>query len=140
MIRVVGDTNIIVSSFFWGGLPRMLLDAARSKRCQLITTEELIVELIDVLSRPKFAGNLAGIGETEDTLIDDDFRALVEVVEPAMIPPVILDDPDDDLLIACAIGGAADYIVSGDHHLLDLGTYKNIKIGTVREFLETELE
>lgn len=114
----------------------MLLDAARGKRCRLVTTEELIAELSDVLARPKFAGRLAQIGETVETLLNEDYRALVEVVEAAPIESAILADPDDDLLIACAIGGRADYIVSGDHHLLDLGAYQDIKIRTVRDFLD----
>ncbi|MCC6457132.1 MAG: putative toxin-antitoxin system toxin component, PIN family [Caldilineaceae bacterium] len=136
MIRAVIDTNIIVSAFFWGGLPRAALNAARTKRCRMITTENLIDELKDVISRPRFVKRLAQIGETVDSLLENDYRALVEVVEPAQIEPVILDDPDDDALIACALGGAADYIISGDHHLLDLGEYQSIKIWTVNRFLE----
>jgi putative PIN family toxin of toxin-antitoxin system len=140
VIRTVCDTNIIVSALFWGGLPRMILDAARAKRCQLIATEELIAELADVLSRAKFIEEFERLGTTPDSLIEDGYRVLVEVVQPAEIEPVVLDDPDDDLLIFCALGGKADYILSGDHHLLDLGTYQNIKIMTIREFLETILE
>lgn len=62
------------------------------------------------------------------------------MVEPAKIEPIIVDDPDDDALIACALGGAADYIISGDHHLLDLGEYQNIKMWTVSRFLEEVVE
>lgn len=140
MIRAVVDTNVIVSAFFWGGLPRQLLNAARSKQFRMITSEELIEELKDVISRPKFAERLAQIGETVETLLENDYRALVEVVESAKIEPVILDDPDDDALIACAIGGSANYILSGDHHLLDLETHQNIKVTTIKQFLEEVLE
>ena len=140
MIRAVIDTNIIVSAFFWGGLPRAALDAARAKRFRMVTTEELIDELKVVISRPKFADRLAQIGETVDSLLENDYRALVEVVEPSTIEPVIIDDPDDDALIACAIGGAADYIISGDHDLLDLGAYQSIKMWTVKRFLEEAVE
>lgn len=130
MIRAVIDTNHIVSAFFWGGAPRKVLDAARAKRFRVITTRELIDELKDVISHPKFAGRLAQIGETVDSLLENDYRALVEVVKPAQIEPIITDDPDDDALIACALGGAADYIISGDHHLLDLNEYQSIKMWT----------
>lgn len=135
MIRVVLDTNVVVSAFFWGDLLRVALDAARAKRFRMITSETLIDELTEVISRQKFADRLAKIGETAASLLENDYRALVEVVEPARIDPVIPDDPDDDALIACALGGAADYIVSGDHHLLNLGEYQGIKIVTVRHFL-----
>lgn len=130
MIRAVLDTNVIVSAFFWGGVPREVLDAARAKRLRLITTEAMIEELKDVISRPKFADRLAEIGETAESLIENDYRALVEVVEAAKIEPVILAGPDDDAILACAVGGEADYIVSGDKHLLGLETYQTIKIWT----------
>ena len=136
MIRAVIDTNIIVSAFFWGGSPRVVLNAARLRRFQMNTTEELIDELKEVVSRPKFANRLARIGETADSLLENDYRALVEVVEPAKIEPFVLADFDDDALLACAVGGAADYIISGDHHLLDLEKYQNIQIWPVNRFLE----
>ena len=140
MIRAVIDTNIIVSAFFWGGTPRAVLDAARAKRFQMITAKEMIDELADVISRPKFADRLAQIGDTVDSLLENDYRALVEVVKLAEIESIIVDDPDDDALIACALGGAADYIISGDHHLLDMGEYQGIKMWTVSRFLEEAIE
>jgi putative PIN family toxin of toxin-antitoxin system len=140
LIRAVCDTNLIVSAFLWGGLPRALLDAARAKRFQLIASEALIDELADVLSRPKFTKEFARLAVTSDELIEHGYRVLLEIVEPAVIEPVIPDDPDDDLLVACAVGGKADYIVSGDHHLLNMGAYQNIRIKTVKEFVETILE
>jgi uncharacterized protein len=106
----------------------------------MISTDEMINELKEVISRPKFATRLALIGETADSLLENDYRTLVEVVEPAHIQPVIADDPDDDILIACALGGAADYIVSGDHHLLDLGQYQTIRIWSINRFLEEAIE
>lgn len=140
MIRVVLDTNIIVSAFFWGGTPRAALDAARAKRVQIITTEALIAELKEVISRSKFADRLSQIGETAETLLDNDYRALVEIVEAAEIEPIIVDDPDDDILIACAMGGKADYIISGDRHLLALKTHENIMICSVNHFIKEILK
>ncbi|MCC6616485.1 MAG: putative toxin-antitoxin system toxin component, PIN family [Anaerolineae bacterium] len=140
MIRAVIDTNIIVSALFWGGAPRAVLNAARAKRFQMITSKELIDELRDVISRPKFAERLAQVGDTVDSLLETDYHALVEVVDPAQTEPIIADDPDDNALIACALGGAADYIISGDHHLLDLGEYQGIKLWTANRFLEEAVE
>ncbi len=139
MIRAVVDTNIIVSAFFWGGLPRLLLNAARDSKFRIVCTEELLNELKDVISRPKFAARLAQIGGTTDELVDSQYRALVEIVSPAAVGNVISADIDDDALLACAVGGGADYIVSGDHHLLDLGTYQDIRCVTLRQFLEENL-
>lgn len=140
MIRAVLDTNIVVSAFFWGGLPRQALLAARNNRFRLLTSEELIMELKDVLSRPKFGERLAQIGETAETLLENDYRRLAEVVEPFKLERAVTNDPDDDALVACAIGGAADYIISGDHHLLDLKHYQSIRMWTVKQFLEEALE
>lgn len=140
MIRAVIDTNIVVSAFFWGGQPRTVLNAARTKRFRMISTEAMLDELKEVISRPKFADRLALIGETAESLLENDYRALVEIVEPAHIELVIADDPEDDILIACALGGAADFIVSGDHHLLDMEQYQTIRIWPVNRFLEAVIE
>jgi uncharacterized protein len=63
------------------------------------------------------------------------YGVLAELAEPALIPPVIADDPDDDAVLACAIAVTADAIVSGDHHLLELGEYQKIPICTPAQFL-----
>jgi uncharacterized protein len=57
-VRVVADTNVIVSAFLWGGVPRQLLDAAEAQRLELFTSRALIAELEDVLSREKLAAQL----------------------------------------------------------------------------------
>ncbi len=102
----------------------------------MVTSEALIEELKDVISRPKFTDRLLNIGETVDSLLESDYRTLVEIVEPVVVEPTILKDADDDALIACAIAGAAEFIVSGDHHLLELGTVHGIKICTASQFME----
>ncbi len=136
MIRIVPDTNVIVSAFFWGGPPREILVASQNKRCQIVTSETLLAELLDVISRPKFADRLTIIGQTPTGLMNL-YRALAEIVEPAKIQPIIVDDPDDDVLIACALGGSAEVIVSGDRHLRELGEYQGITVQTVRQFLDS---
>lgn len=139
MIRAVLDTNILVSAFFWVGPPRTVLNAARSGEFRLLSSEPLIAELKTVLYRSKFSDRLFMMRETADSLIDNGYRALVEIVEPANIESVVLKDRDDDALIACAVGGRANYLVSGDHHLLELKSYLDIQIITVNSFLEETL-
>ena len=56
--------------------------------------------------------------------------------EHANGPTVIVDDPDDDRVLECAVAGGADYIVSGDRHLLKLGVYEGVAILTVRQFMD----
>lgn len=110
MIRLVADTNIILSAYFWDGLPEKLLLLARTGDCELIVTDQLITELRMVLSREKFARNFAAVGLNVDQLIGD-YSALVKFVEPAEIAPTILEDPPDDNVLACAVGGGAQFII-----------------------------
>jgi uncharacterized protein len=133
-VRVAPDTNVVVSGLLWRGRPRHILAAARAGRLTLFTTPELLDELQDVLSRPKLARRMAGVGVAASTLLVS-FAALAVLVKPASIPPVVLDDPDDDAVLACAIAARAQAIVSGDAHLLQLGLYQGIPIWTPAQLL-----
>lgn len=126
-MRVVADTNVVVSGLLWKGPSRRLLDAARAGRIALFTSLPLLAELEDVLHRPKFAARLARAGVTARELTLG-YSALATTVSPAGLPPSVLDDPDDDAVLACAIPAAADVIASGDRHLLALGTFRGIPI------------
>ncbi|MBD0340359.1 MAG: putative toxin-antitoxin system toxin component, PIN family [Microcoleus sp. Co-bin12] len=128
-MRVVADTNLIVSGLLWRGNPRRILDAARAGDIKLFTTAVLLVELEDVLSREKFAGRLAAAGVVSRDLVLG-YAALASVIEPSEIEPVILADPDDDAVLACAVAAQSEVIVSGDSHLLDLKQYQDIRIVT----------
>lgn len=110
-MRVVADTNTIVSGLLWSGAPRHVLNAARTGRLQLFTSAELLVELEDVLQRQKFAQRLALAGISAHELVLG-YAALATLVKPATIAPVIVADPDDDAVIACAIAARAEIIVS----------------------------
>ena len=133
-MRVVADTNTVVSGLLWRGNPRSVLDAARAGTLQLYTTAVLLAELDEVLQRPKFAQRLAQAGVTSQTLVLG-YAALARLIEPATIAPVIVADPDDDAVLACAIAARAEVIVSGDSHLLDLKEYEKIPIVTAAQLL-----
>ena len=133
-MRVVADTNTLVSGLLWHGNPRRVLDAARAGTLQIYTTAALLAELEEVLQRPKFAQRLSLAGVTSLTLVLG-YAALARLVEPAEIAPVILADPDDDAVLACAVAARAEIIVSGDSHLLDLKEYEGILIVTAAHLL-----
>jgi uncharacterized protein len=133
-MRVVADTNIVVSGLLWRGNPRRILDAARAGDIQLFTTPVLLTELEDVLSREKFAARLVSAGVTPHDLVLG-YAALASVIEPAELEPVILADPDDDAVLACAVAARGDVIVSGDRHLLDLKKYLDVRIVTAAELV-----
>jgi len=133
-MRVVLDTNILISGLLWSGPPRQILDAARRGEIELFTTQTLLDELADVLGREKFVTRLEQADVSSDTLVTG-FRALATLVEPQNIPPTILDDPDDDAVLACAVASKATGIVSGDSHLLKLAKFSNIPILTAPDLL-----
>lgn len=136
MIRAVLDTNLIVPAFFWGGLPLEALRQARLKKFQLVASEALIDELQIVISRPKFDARIKELNTTVELLIEDGYRVLAEIVEPAQINMIVTADPSDNKLLACAIGGRANYLLSGDAHLLNLTSYTGIEICTIHYFLQ----
>jgi hypothetical protein len=133
-VRVVLDTNVVVSGLLWGGVPLQLLQAAREKRLRLFTSTALLLELTDILGRAKFARKLAASQLSVEQLVER-YALLATVVHPAAIPPTILEDPDDDQVLACALTAKADLIVSGDRHLLDLKQYRDIRTATATEAL-----
>ena len=134
-MRVVADTNVVVSGLFWRGPSRFVLDAARTGAIQLFTTAPLLAELEDVLNRPKFLSKITHADATPRSLVLS-YAALATIVKPASIDPFILEDPDDDAVLECAISADADVIVSGDSHLRRLEEYSNIRILSARQMME----
>ncbi len=133
-MRIVADTNTVVSGSLWPGKPRTLLDAARASTIELVTSKPLLDELHNVLERNKFSGRIQRAGLTVATLLDA-YRNLATEVVPAQIAPTIIADAADDAVLATALGGNADLIVSGDAHLLNLGRFHHMRIVTVGEAL-----
>jgi putative PIN family toxin of toxin-antitoxin system len=137
-MRIVLDTNVTVSGLLWGGPPRQILEAARAEQLELFTSPALHAELAEVLARPRFARRFVDL-QTDPTELLLGFAALAAIVLPEQIEPVVVADPDDDMVIACALKAGADIIVSGDHHLLDLKMYQKIPILDSRFFVEEYL-
>jgi putative PIN family toxin of toxin-antitoxin system len=125
-VRVVADTNTVVSAFLWGGPPAAVLAAAREGRITLFTSPVLLAELEDVLSRDKFSARIVRVGGSVAQILAG-YRALVTIVRPAPIEPTVRD-PDDDHVLACATAAQAQLIVSRDKDLLDLRQYQGISI------------
>lgn len=131
-MRLVLDTNTALSALIWQGVPGQLMDAAVVGRVQLISTVPLLAELEGVLQRPKFREPIFRLGVRIADLFDG-YAALVELVEPADLGGPVSRDPDDDQVLAAAVGGLADLIVSGDDDLLALGNFQGIAIVLARE-------
>ncbi|MBS74920.1 putative toxin-antitoxin system toxin component, PIN family [Variovorax sp.] len=135
-MRILLDTNLLISAVISAGLPRQLLDGALAGDFELCTSEILLAELLGVLERPKFAERLARANVNPRHLVEN-LRGLSVVVVPAKVPRVVPTDPDDDHVVAAAVAGAVDLIVSGDRRdLLPLGSHAGIPIVDAREAVE----
>jgi putative PIN family toxin of toxin-antitoxin system len=106
-VRLVLDTNAAVSGLLWHGNPGKLIDAARAGSVTLFASVHLLAELHGVLGRDEFAKHLQARGLSA-TQVFEGYAALVKVVVPANIQPVIIDDPDDDAVLACAVAVKAE--------------------------------
>ena len=135
-MRVVIDTNVVISAFLSArGAPAQLFQEFKRETFDLFVSEAILAEYQRVLAYPRVqARHQLTPEEIEETV--DDIRITAFVVEPTMQLTVVQEDPDDDKFVECAVAGGADYIVSGDQHLLNLQSYQNIPIVTPREFLD----
>jgi len=132
MIRVVTDTNVFISALMFGGLPGIFLDLAFSHAFTLATSPLLLDELDEKL-RSKFH-----VSVTDTTMIRARLEKTALLIEPGFTLDAVTEDPVDIRVVECAVASKANYIVSGDRHLLKLGIYQGISILTVRQFLEIE--
>jgi putative PIN family toxin of toxin-antitoxin system len=121
--RIVADTNVLVSGLGWAGPCAQILDAVTDGRLQLVSSPALLSELRRVLAYPKLAQAIddpAGLA----ALIE----ALAVVVAPTRTINTITDDEDDNRVLEAAVTGTVQYVISGDRHLLDLGSFQQIPI------------
>jgi putative PIN family toxin of toxin-antitoxin system len=129
--KVVIDTNVFISAFGWDGKPETVLRLMEQRRIVNYITSDIYAELQRVVAYPKlkFSSHL------QINILEFVF-ARSRFVQPEETVVAIADDPDDNKFLACAIAAGASAIISGDPHLLDLGSYCNIPIITPARFLE----
>lgn len=124
---MVLDTNVLVSALLFGGLPEALLRRGLEGGFVMVSSEVLLDELEDVLIR-RFA-----FARSRARLTRDELEAVVDLGDPQTVPRASRD-PDDDHVIAAALTGAADVIVTGDKDLLVLEEHEGVAILTPRSF------
>jgi len=129
-MRVVIDTNVLASALFFGGLPKKLLELVFKNEIKAVATEEIISEYRKTDNKLMEKGRSRILDEELS-----DIFVFMEIIRPKS-KVKICRDPDDDKFIACAIDGKCKYIVSGDKDLLEIKSFKNIEILTIREFMD----
>ncbi len=133
MKRLVLDTNTIISALFWEGKPRRVWDQVKAGSYVLLSSAAIERELIRVLGYPKF-----GLTPAEILPIMFEYKRYAKQIRAKSKVKVIKADPTDNIFLACAKDGRADYIISGDHHLLELNTFQGIPIVNANKFLKLE--
>ncbi len=137
MNHLVIDTNVIISGLLWGGIPGELLLRVENKRNLMFASRPMLDELFAVIQRPKFTAILKCAGLTVADIVYWLTRHATVVLPKPLPEVVILKDPADDIFLACAVSVRADFIVSGNRHLLDLKAYDGIPVVTPKQYIST---
>jgi len=130
-VRVVIDTNVLISAIFWTGKPKQVLNKVRRGEITFLTSEFILEEIRDVLTREDKPFKLSA---EEAERIVTEMRNLAVVVKIGSHVSVCKDENDNKVL-DCAIDGNANCIITGDSHLLQLSSFQKIDIMTVSDFL-----
>lgn len=128
-MRIVVDTNVLMSGIFFGGVPGRILTAWREGRFELAVSPDVADEYARVGER--LAQRFSGV---DVQVILDLIVRNAEVVPSTVLPEPVCGDPDDDKFLACALAARADLIVSGDKKLLAVSGYEDVAVTTPREF------
>jgi putative PIN family toxin of toxin-antitoxin system len=130
---VVFDINVLISALIKRGKPKELWLKAVRKEFELVSSGRILSDFLKVISREKFQTYI-----NERDIVDflQAFRNTAKFVRLKSKIKVVKEDPDDDIILATAYDGNAEYIVSGDKHLLSLKEFKRIRIVTVDEMLK----
>ena len=130
-VKVVVDTNVLVSALLFGGIPAQLIPLWQRGKIKPLASKEIIDEYLRVFTYPRFKLT----EEDVNFLLYHEILPHFEVIDVESGPRIIKRDPEDDKFIRCALAGKAKFIISGDHHLLASKTYQKIKILSPADFL-----
>lgn len=132
-MRIVIDTNVLASGVFFGGAPRLVLEAISSRNIDAFATSEILEEYHKTIDRlmVKYGGQFNAEGLSR-------FQMMINLVD-VHTKVTVCRDPDDDKFLGCTLDSRAVYVVSGDKDLLTLKNYEGIEIITAREFCDRYL-
>lgn len=122
-IKAVLDTNVLISGILFGGNPRQIFELVIQGKIDAYISPAIFIEFKEVLIRPKF-----GITHEKCFLITKEIENLFCFVFPQIRVDLIKDDPDDNIILECALAADVEYIITGDSHLLTLKSFEKIQI------------
>jgi len=134
-VKVVLDTNVLMSGIFFGGIPGEILDAWRDGRVTLVLTPAIHTEYRRVAAHLESEYGDLEVGAILDLLVSEGV-----VIEDEDLGEQISDDPDDDKFLACASASGARVIVSGDKHLLAMNGWRGIEVLKPASYIERYLK
>lgn len=136
-MRVIIDTNVLMSAIFFGGIPGRLLSSWTSGRFTLVLSPEILDEYrrvgLELVKRHP------SVGESLEPILTLISMNAVFIGAPPLDEPVC-EDVDDDKFLACALASGTEVIISGDKHLLQVAGWRSLKIMTPRQFHEKHLK
>jgi putative PIN family toxin of toxin-antitoxin system len=137
-MKLVVDSNVFVSSFFWKGNPRKVIDRITDGFDESYITDEILTEIADVMTRPKFGADVKAIAEYIHAIEEFSIKTNIAAESSGVLNPRprISRDADDDKILECAVRGDVDFIITGDSDLLVLKEYANIKMVTPKEYVD----
>ena len=133
-MRVVIDTNIWLSGLLWGGVPDQILQLVEQGQIEAIGSEEILDELQRILQRLKLQKRLKQLEITADSVMLA-VRQVMTIVRVERLEVSGLRDPKDAIIIAAAVSGNANLIITGDQDLLVLREFSGIQMLSPRDFL-----
>lgn len=131
MIKIVLDTNVIISGLGWKGKPREIIKLWEKAKITFYISAEILNEYIEVLER-----NIIPANDYKWFVRLLEEKKNIEIVKPKEHFDIVKEDPDDNIFLDCAIESNVKYIITGNDHLLNLKEFKGIKIITPSDFLE----
>jgi putative PIN family toxin of toxin-antitoxin system len=134
-VRVVLDTNVIISGVFFGGTPRDVLHLWRDERIQIVLSSEILEEYSGVADR--LAKQYEGVNAKPFLQL---LAVAGEIVDAPALAEQITEDPSDDKFFACARAAGVEVIISGDRHLKRAGGWQGIEVVTPAAFVRSMRE
>jgi len=130
-MKIVLDTNVLISGIFFSGLPHRILNAWQQGKIKIALSQEILREYQRVAEELSKQFPKIDIQQILDLLTIHS-----EIVDTQGFEVTVCEDPDDDMFISCALASKSKFVVSGDKHLLRISGYQGIEVLKPRDFAE----